>query len=643
MIRFSHLVLASLGIVSLVGCNRSAAPPAGPTAEITAPRELLNRLVDRYWDDNAAHSPWYSWGGAESRYGEPPPDILSAQGLADSLALERRYLADLSGISRAALDADSKLTYDIFRRERELAIEGFTYPAELLPVNPFDSVPQRFAFMATAAERYALSSAKDFESWRIRAENFTLWTEQAIANMRDGMRRGYTLPRGLVEKTLPQLAALGADTQANAFYQPLRSSAGTAADAERARLSIALSEEIKNKILPSYRTLHDFMQREYLPRSRDSIALSAFPLGAEWYAYLVKRTTGGMNLPDLHALGLAEAERTRARFQALLAETAFAGNAQGFFEYIRHDPRFSYKSAEDLLTAYQTLKSQAAAAVPNLFPSVPRGDFEIRAVEAFRERAAPALSYQRSMAYGKSPAILYVNTADLEADPKTAPAAGYLREAVPGHHYQLALQQERTDLPRFRRFGGAPAFIEGWGLYAAALGEELGMYHDPEAKSAALLAQLDCAARLVVDTGLETKGWSRRQAIDYLHAQMPIDDAAAANEVDRALALPAESLACTVGYLKIQGLRVHAQQALGARFDPRAFHAELLKDGALPLDLLDPKMKQWIDATLAAPPPAPVPAADAAAASAAPSASPPPAPHATDAARPASPSSGDRR
>ncbi len=656
MIRFSHLILTGLGMASLVGCQRSAAPPAAPAAEVTAPGELLNRLVDRYWDDSAALDPWYPWGDAESRYGEPSADTLSEQALADSLALERRYLADLSAISRTALDADSMLTYDLFRRERELAVEGFTYPSELLPVNPFDSMPQRFALMAPAAERYALSSAKDFESWRIRAENFTLWTEQAIAAMRDGMRRGYTLPRVLVEKTLPQLAALGDDTPANAFYEPLRSSGGTTADAERTRLRAALAEELKNRILPSYRSLHDFMQREYLPRTRDSIALSAFPLGADWYAYLVKRAIGNtVNLAELHALGLAEVERAHARFQALLAETAFAGNSQGFFEYIRHDPRFSYGSAEDLLSAYQTLKSQVAEAMPNLFSAMPHGDFEIRAVEAFREPVAPALSYLRSMAYGKRPAVLYIDTAGIQAQPDIAPAAGYLREAVPGHHYQLALQQERVDLPRFRRFGGAPAFIEGWGLYAATLGEELGIYRDPEAKSAALLAQLDCAARLVIDTAVQTKGWSRRQAIDFLHAQMPIDDAAAVNEVDRVLAFPGESLACTAGYLKIQGLRLHAQQVLGPRFDLRAFHAELLKDGAVPLDLLDAKMRRWLEATLAAPPPsaaaatAAVPAATATPAIATAPANP--AAAAAEANAPpvskptplANPSSGDRR
>jgi uncharacterized protein (DUF885 family) len=405
----------------------------------------------------------------------------------------------------------------------------------------------------------------------------------------------------LVERTLPMLAALGSDTQANVFYQSLHSSPGTAPDAEPSR-SAALMAQIKEKVLPSYRLLHDFLQREYLPRSRDSVGLVALPLGGQWYAYLAERATDSTLTPaQLHALGLTEVERLHGRVQTLLTDISFAGNAQNFFDQLRRDPRFSYQSAEELLNAYQSFKPQVAAAAPALFAMAPRADFEIRSLEGFREATSPALSYRRAMAYGKNPAVLYVNTADLGVRPAAAVPSQFLREAVPGHHYQLALQQERTDLPRFRRFGGAPAFIEGWGLYAASLGDELGLYRDPEAKFAALLAQLDCAAGMVIDTGVHSQKWTRQQALDYLHAQVPIDDASAANRVDRDIALPGDALACTAGFLEIQGLRARAQQTLGARFDVRAFHTEVLKNGALPLDLLETNIKRWTIAVAAAP------------------------------------------
>ena len=601
MIRFSHLALLGLTTLGLLACGKPAPPSSSRAADPVAPRELLSRIVEQYWDENAAHSPWYAWGGAESRFGEAPAGAISPQSMADALEAERRYLASLLGISRTALDDESKLTYDLFRRERELAIESFTYPSELMPVNPYAGVPQEFALMASAAEPYALSSAKDLEHWQTLAASFVDWTNQAVANMRDGTRRGVTLPRVLVERTLPMLAALGSDTQANVFYQSLHSSPGTAPDAEPSR-SAALMAQIKEKVLPSYRLLHDFLQREYLPRSRDSVGLLALPLGGQWYAYLAERATDSTLTPaQLHALGLTEVERLHGRVQTLLTDISFAGNAQNFFDQLRRDPRFSYQSAEELLNAYQSFKPQVAAAAPALFAMAPRADFEIRSLEGFREATSPALSYRRAMAYGKNPAVLYVNTADLSVRPVAAVPSQFLREAVPGHHYQLALQQERTDLPRFRRFGGAPAFIEGWGLYAASLGDELGLYRDPEAKFAALLAQLDCAAGMVIDTGVHSQKWTRQQALDYLHAQVPIDDASAANRVDRDIALPGDALACTAGFLEIQGLRARAQQTLGARFDVRAFHTEVLKNGALPLDLLETNIKRWTNAVAAAP------------------------------------------
>jgi uncharacterized protein (DUF885 family) len=401
----------------------------------------------------------------------------------------------------------------------------------------------------------------------------------------------------LVERTLPELAALG-DEQANPFY-----AAAAAATADRKQRSSAMTGEIRDEILPSYRALHDFLQHEYLPRARDSVGLAALPLGDAWYAYLVKRSTGGTrNAAALHALGLAELERLRARMQSVLAETAFAGNPQGFVDDLRRDPRSSNQSPADLLATYQALKSQATEAAQAVLATLPRTELDIRELEAFRAATSPALSYRSAPADGTQSAVLSVNTAFLEAHPAFDRDSQFLREAVPGLYYQLSLEQERADLPRFRRFGGAPAYVQGWSVYAATLGEEMGIYRDSAAKFGAILAQMECAALLVVDTGLHAQGWSRQQALDFLHAQIPLDDATLANDVDRTIALPADALACTVGLLNIQALRSHAQQALGERFDVKAFHSAILKDGAMPLDVLDARMKRWLEAAVAAPP-----------------------------------------
>ncbi|HXA34702.1 MAG TPA: DUF885 family protein, partial [Steroidobacteraceae bacterium] len=314
-----------------------------------------------------------------------------------------------------------------------------------------------------------------------------------------------------------------------------------------------------------------------LPRARLSVALSALPLGSAWYAALVRRATGAQLTPnEIHAIGMAEVERIRARLASLPAGAPPAG-------------------AVDLLNAYQELKGQTLAAMPALFSAVAGSDFEIRPFGPLSE-AAPLLAYQPAAPErGGTPAILYVNAASSASRPGNVQTAVFLQEALPGRHYQSALQQERSDLPKVRRFGNDPAFVDGWALYAASLGEELGLYGDDEAKRGALLAQLRCAAALVVDTGLHEKEWTRSQAVEFLRTQLAADDAAASLMADRFVAFPGKALACKMGELRIQALRSRAQQVLGARFDIREFHTEILKDGAMPLDILEAKMRRWME------------------------------------------------
>jgi uncharacterized protein (DUF885 family) len=595
MMRFLHSAPLGLAILALAGCGAAPPPPPVEAASSAAPGDQLTRLVERYWDDFGLLNPRRLPQGADMRFEAAGGYEISAQFLADSLALERRYLGALLAMPRLRLDADSRVTYDIFRRERESAIASFTYPSELLPINPARSLPLLFAQAGTGVGQYAILSAKDYDNWQARTDAYARWTNEAIANMREGMRRGYTLPRVLVEKMLPSLAALGADTPANVFYQPLASIPETAADAERIRMIKGITAGVRDKILPSYRALRDFLRYEYLPRARTSVGLSVLPLGESWYAFLVRRETSTALTPaEIHALGKAEVERLRGLLRALLVGTAFAGDAGGFFETMRRDPHLSYKTPDELLSFYNELKDQVAAAVPTAFSQVPRADFAIRLVENYRAAAAP-LSYQRATPNGTSAAVLYVNVGGIAALPIAAPAVGYLREAVPGHHYQIAIQQERSELPRFRRYGGDPAFVEGWGLYAASLGEELGLYRDTESKFAALIAELQCAAGLVIDTGLHSQGWTRQQAIEYLQSRSPIDEAAVRETVDRDIALPGEALACAMGARKFQALRARAVQTLGAGFDVRAFHSQLLDGGAMPLDILESKVDRWLD------------------------------------------------
>jgi uncharacterized protein (DUF885 family) len=555
--RIFSKVSLGLVILGLAACGPAPAPGPRQTANAAAPRDNLRRIVDRYWDERV-----------------PPGNPLSPQFLADSLAIERRYLAELLTVPRDRLDADAKLTYDIFKSRRELDIEGFTYPAELLPVEPFDGMPRRFARDAWEFAQHPPASSGDYESWLVRIGDYVSWTRQAIANMREGVRRGYTSPRALMERALPLLQGLGTDSPDSVFYAALRTMPASIKEPERTRLSTALAGAVRDKLLPAYRELHDFIQNEYLAKSRSNLGLSALPLGPSWYAYRVKRATGTrLTAKEIHAIGMAEVDRLRAHMPtpegAPRAETS------------------------DLLGAYQELKGQTLGVMPALFSTLPEADFEIRAAPVADAQEAP-LTYRPAMPKRGIPATLYVDTAPKAGQPPLFDSANFLQQAIPGRHYQAALQQERTDLPKFRRFGHEPAFVDGWALYAATLGAELGLYRDDEAKRDAWRLQLYCAAALVVDTGVNAMDWTRAQAADYLGAQLAVDGATAGLMIDRFAALPADALACEMGELEIQALRSRAQQLLGARFDIREFHDGILRDGAMPLSLLEEKMKLWM-------------------------------------------------
>ena len=580
----------------LSACGPGAPAPSGEPAVPEAPADTLEHLVARYGDDYRQLNPWSLPQGPDRRFDSAAGLNLSEQFLADSLALERRYLDAVRALPRAGLAPEAQLTYDMFEREREVAVASFTYPAELLPVNPFRSVPLEFAQAGAGGGAYAVLGEKDYQNWQRRADDFVRWSDEAVANMRDGLRRGYTEPRVLVTETLPVLAALGADTPGSVFYQPLRSLPATLGEAERRRLTEGINAGVKDKILPAYRALHDFLRDEYLPRCRQSVGLSALPLGEAWYEFLIRRETGSTLKPaELHAIGVAETERLRGRLQAVLAESGFAGDPRSFDENVRHNPVTGARTAEELVNDYEQLKMQAASAIPALFTDMPQADLAIRPLPAFREATAPILSYERASAPG-SAAVLYVNTAGIAAQPIAPNPAKFLRAALPGRHFQLSIQEHDAALPGFRRLGGDPAFVEGWSIYAESLGEQLGLYRDAESKFAAVEDELQCAAGAVIDTGVHALGWSRDQAIQYLQSQVPIDPAAAGSVVDRVISLPAQALACALGARAFQGLRARAERTLGTAFDLRAFHAELLKGGAMPVDLLASRIDRWLAA-----------------------------------------------
>jgi uncharacterized protein (DUF885 family) len=581
----------------------SAAPAvdratAAPTVEAGAVAESrrLAELVEAYFEDYLRLNPLSATSIGDPRYDDRFEVAISPEWRARAEKLERDYLARLRQIDAGRLQGQDLLTYQVFESAREREIEGFRYPGHLLPLNQFYSVPNTFAQLGSGNSIQPFKTVEDYDKFLKRLEGFVAWTDQAIVNMREGMERGYTLPRVLAERVLPQLAAHAVERPEDSVYWgPIRNLPEGFGAADRERLTAAYRAAIEGKVVPTYRRLHDFMRDEYLPRTRVSVGLDALPDGAAWYAQRVRDiTTTELTPAQIHDIGLAEVARIRNEMKGVMQRVGFEGDLDAFFRFLNTDPRFVWPSREVLVAGYVDIKNRADPQLPKLFEVLPKADYEVRAVEPFREKSAAGGSYQAASEDGTRPGIFYANTYDLSARPKWAMEALSLHEGNPGHHFQISIAREQKELPRFRRFGGYTAYSEGWALYAESLGPDLGMYQDPYQYFGRLEGELFRAIRLVVDTGLHSKGWTRQQVLDYIQANSATSEARRVAETERYMAIPGQALAYKLGQLKISELRARAEKALGGRFDARKFHTAVLGDGPLPLDVLEAKVDRWI-------------------------------------------------
>lgn len=588
-------ILAAL--LSLAACGKTS-PQASLPAVQAHQVQVLNQLVENYYESYLQLDPITATSIGDHRYDDRLPNTLSESWLADALALEQESLEKLGQIDPASLDESARLTYDAFRFGREIAISGYRFPTELLPIDQTFSLPMLFAQMGSGSNIQPFATTRDYENFLKRVDGFGVWADQAIVNMRTGIERGVVLPRVLAERVVPQLQSLiVADAKQSLFYQPIANFPQAVNAADRERLTAAYIDAIEKKIVPAYTRLRDFMQKEYVPKARANAGYSGLPNGAAWYAWLTRHhTTTDLTPAQIHEIGLQEVARLRAEIARVQTQLHESGDVTAFMKQLRGDTKFQYQSADDLLNAYRNLKERVAEALPRLFDVMPTSDFEIRAVESFRERSAASASYQPGAADGSRPGIFYVNTWDLASRPNYLLESIYLHEAVPGHHFQLSLQFENKTLPKFRRYGTDTAYVEGWGLYAESLGKELGLYQDPYQYVGALTLEIWRAARLVVDTGLHYKGWTREQAINYLGDNVAIGEADVVAEVERYMATPGQALAYKIGQRKIRELRTMSEQKLGAAFDVREFHQRILKNGSMPLGVLQARIERWLGA-----------------------------------------------
>jgi uncharacterized protein (DUF885 family) len=558
----------------------------------------LEALYEDFFETSLELNPLRATFMGDHRWSDRWPNSLGEEHRERMLEHHKDFLAQLREIGDEGLEGQDLLSYRMFENERGRAIEGAEYPGHLLPINQFRNPVNTLVMLGSGDGAQPFNTVEDYYNWHQRVTDWTVWVDQAITNMREGMEQDIVQPKILIERTLDQLDAHLVDDPADSLlFRPVANLPDDFDESDRLRIEEQYRSLIAETAVPTIQRLRDFLADEYLPACRETAGMNALPGGEEWYAWLVANTTTTDLTPaEIHDIGLAEVERIHGEIRAVMEAVDFDGDMHDFFEFTRTDEQFIFDSPEQLIQAHEDLRDVVDAVVPEYFTLLPEADYEIRPVEPFRERSAAGGSYQRPAADGSRPGIFYANTYDLSARPSWGVEALFLHEAAPGHHFQIALQQETENLPRFRRFGSYTAYVEGWGLYAEYLGHEMGIYEDPYARFGAHAAELWRAIRLVVDTGLHYHGWSREDVLEYMYANSPAAEARAVSEAERYMAIPSQALAYKIGELKIREIRQQAEEALGEDFDIREFHARVLETGAVPLDVLEAHIRDWVEA-----------------------------------------------
>src|SRR5262245_59853841 len=498
----------------LIGCAaiETRTPPA-----VSAESLKLKEIFECYFETYLELFPLFATRIGDHRYDDRITVNIGAEHRALQRKLWKETLDQLATVKLDDLSVKERLFHETLKRALIRRQEAGSFPGYLLPVNQLGSLPIDFPLLGSGSGSHPFKTVRDYENFLKRIDGFEAWVETAIANMREGMTRRVVQSRVVMERTLPQLEAMVVkDPQESLFFQPIKRFPTEFSDAERIRLTRAYTDAIERKILPTYRKLIDFIRNQYIIQTRTTTAWSELPGGAAWYAYLVRnQTTTDLKPDEIFQLGTTEIARIKQEMERVKEGSHFHGTLAEFSTHLSKSAPRPFSSRAELVAGYQAIQQTVAPHLSQLFGHLPKAPLEIRTIEEFRERSAPS-QYWSASADGSRPGIFYVNAAGIEKNPRRASESLFLHEAVPGHHFQISLQQEQRDLPRFQRYGGYAAFVEGWALYAESLGAELGVYNEPEPYFSRLNSELFRAVRLVVDVGLHHKGWSREQALKFM-------------------------------------------------------------------------------------------------------------------------------
>jgi uncharacterized protein (DUF885 family) len=553
----------------------------------------LHRLFDLDWEYNNVVYPEFATSTGYSGQNDRWTD-LSVAAINRRQADVKSELKVVRAINRAHLNAPDQLSYDIFKRGIDEAIEGMRFPGDLLQITQMGG-PQS---SASTIDQMPAATVKDYTDIISRLRSLPVVVDQTIALLDSGAKRGVTPPRITLRDVPTQVANLiPQDPLKSALLAPFTRFPVGIVESDRTRLRADAVRAYNEQDRPAFQRLQNYLTNTYLPHSRETIGMSVLPDGAAWYAYNVKVQTTTTRTPQqIHDLGLSEVKRIRTQMDSLIRSTGFSGDFAAFTNMLRTDPKFFYTDSAALVRAYRDIAKRIDPELPKLFGRLPRLTYGVATIPSYSAPSQTTAYYQGGSPEAHRAGQFFVNTYKLDTRPMWEMEVLTAHEAVPGHHLQIAISEELEGIPEFRRYGGYTAFIEGWGLYSESLGPELGLYTDPYSKFGQLTYEMWRAIRLVIDTGIHSFGWSRQQAIDYFKANSAKTENDITVEVDRYIVWPGQALAYKSGELEIKALRKYAEHELGSLFDVRAFHDQILSQGALPLDVLDTRIRAWVAA-----------------------------------------------
>ena len=542
----------------------------------------------------------------DMRYADRLGDYLTPEYNDAERAAATDELAQLGRIDRTKLSATDKIAYDVFKHDRSEMLKGLTAEilalTEVRPINHFFGFHTFYPTLASGKTGIPFNTVVDYENNLKRHADYVKLIDRSIAKFREGQKSGVVETKMTIRNVIEQLdTQLKLPVEESPFWEPVKKFPDSFTQADKDRLTAEYRTAIAEQIYPVHQRLRDYLRDDYLASARDSFGLSQMKGGAKLYELQIANTTTmPMKAAEIHKLGLSEVKRIRGEMEKVKTEVGFKGTLAEFFNFIRTDPQFKRKSREEITQRYYDIGKLVDAKVGAYFKVLPKSPLQIRPYEEFREKFEAGGSYQQGTPDGSRPGTFYFNAYDLPSRTTPGEVTLYLHEGAPGHHFQISLAQENAALPAFMRFGGNTAYVEGWALYAETLGYEMGFYKDPYSRMGTLDDEMLRAMRLVVDTGIHSKGWSRDQAIAYMLANSSMGKTDATAEVERYIAIPSQALAYKIGALTIQRLRGQAEKQLGKKFDIRDFHDQVLNTGALPLPVLEAKIKAWIKAVKAA-------------------------------------------